>query len=346
MREVLQQFAEQSFSKALDHFFDSLEIPTHPGIPQPGPLDDFLNPEKVTLNEDLRRKAGDVHLYGMVDEKAFKNKSRDTDPEKLKEEQAADYNGILLFGIELKEDNPTRTAMADITRLLNRSYNYTPVVVVFKYGEHIAFANCERLKYKQKWREGEKAGKVSLLRDIHLQNPHTGHLRILNELSIPTSGRNAVKSYKGLNKYWREEVLDVSVLNKSFYQELSNWYFWAIRNVRFPGEPKQQKDEKDKAFRERLKSHRAQNVIRLITRLIFTWFIKEKGLVPQTLFNKSQIKDVIEVGDEEDSNYYKAILQNLFFATFNQEMHKREFRNDGQNYNVTTLYRYQRFFKG
>jgi hypothetical protein len=32
------------------------------------------------------------------------------------------------------------------------------VVIVFKYGNHIAFANTERLKYKQEWREGEKAG--------------------------------------------------------------------------------------------------------------------------------------------------------------------------------------------
>jgi len=345
MKETLQQFATEDFTTALNHFFDELDIPLHGILKQPGPLDGFLNPDKVTMPDGLSAKVNNVYLQGMVDEKAFRGQERDTDPDDLKREEKTDYDGILLFGIELKRSRPTRTTMADITRLLNRSYNYTPVIAIFRYADCIAFASCERLKYKQKWREGEKAGKVSLLRDININNPHAGHLRILNKLSIPTSGRKTVTSYKKLNKYWRQEVLDVSILNKSFYEELSNWYFWAIRNVTFPGEPKQKANEKDKKFQERLKTHRAQNVIRLITRLIFAWFIKEKGLVPGVLFDKDQLSEIVEFGDQEDSNYYKAILQNLFFATFNQEMGKREFRNDGQNYNVTTLYRYRRFFK-
>jgi len=43
-------------------------------------------------------------------------------------------------------------------------------VVVFKYGsgdkQYLAFANTERSQYKQQWREGEKAGKVTLLRGV------------------------------------------------------------------------------------------------------------------------------------------------------------------------------------
>jgi tRNA1(Val) A37 N6-methylase TrmN6 len=142
-----------------------------------------------------------------------------------------------------------------------------------------------------------------------------------------------------------KEAFSVEKLNKEFYQELSNWYFWTIKNVRFPHKPKQKANEKDTEFYERLKTHRSQNVIRLITRLIFAWFIKEKNLVPANLFDHDYISQVIDLGDSNDSNYYKAILQNLFFATFNQQMDEREFRNDSQNFGATQLYRYRRFFK-
>jgi type I restriction-modification system DNA methylase subunit len=47
----------------------------------------------------------------------------------------------------------------------------------------------------------------------------------------------------------------------------------------------------------------------------------------------------------QESTYYKAILQNLFFATLNQEMDKREFRKDGQHFMAHNLYRYRRLLK-
>ena len=52
-----------------------------------------------------------------------------------------------------------------------------------------------------------------------------------------------------------------------------------------------------------------------------------------------------------ESTYYKGILQNLFFATLNQEMNtaqnpnNRKFRGEGrQHYNITSLYRYKDYF--
>jgi adenine-specific DNA-methyltransferase len=47
----------------------------------------------------------------------------------------------------------------------------------------------------------------------------------------------------------------------------------------------------------------------------------------------------------QGSTYYKAILQNLFFATLNQEMDKREFRKDGQHFMAHNLYRYRHLLK-
>ena len=92
----------------------------------------------------------------------------------------------------------------------------------------------------------------------------------------------------------------------------------------------------------------ATSLIRLITRLIFCWFIKEKGLIPDDLFHPEKFRQLFKDLSPKESTYYKAILQNLFFATLNQEMGKREFRKRtkqpggrDQHYLITNLYRYE-----
>jgi len=138
----------------------------------------------------------------------------------------------------------------------------------------------------------------------------------------------------------------VEVVTKQFYQEIANWYFWAMDKVEYPDDV-----EKDKEQRN------AKNLIRLITRLIFIWFMKEKNLVPKTLFEKSFVDKILNYKDKTGSTYYKAILQNLFFATLNtpmkkddpnsrifvEEAEKRGYLSDAhleQGY-----YRYSRFIK-
>ncbi|MBK9509762.1 MAG: N-6 DNA methylase [Cytophagaceae bacterium] len=48
---------------------------------------------------------------------------------------------------------------------------------------------------------------------------------------------------------------------------------------------------------------------------------------------------------KQNSKYYRAILQNLFFATLNQPCKQRDFRADGKHQNVTQLMRYKSYFK-
>jgi adenine-specific DNA-methyltransferase len=131
-----------------------------------------------------------------------------------------------------------------------------------------------------------------------------------------------------------EKAFSVDILTKDFYRELSNWYFWALNHVTFPNDDEPNEDTRNPS-----------SLIRLITRLIFVWFLKQKGLVPDELFDKEKIWPHLKTGYDAESNYYKAILQNLFFATLNQEMNKRTFRRNGQHYNITNLYRYRKLFK-
>lgn len=349
----LNIFTQNDFLSALKAFFKELNVPVNYITNEPVSPKDILSINYRDV--EAFQLMNDVYFVGMVDDAAFAgNKSPDISAIR------SDYDGIIIFGVTLKKRSngllPTRGQLADITRAFNREFHYTPVVVIFKYDGQIAFANTERLKYQQSWREGEKAGKVSILRDINIHRPHRGHLQILEDLKIPRSGKNMVDSFATLYKYW-QEVFSVSILNKKFYNELQNWYFWAIKEVTYPSAPNRFDYETNEKFDEAVKEHKGKNVIRLLTRILFIWFIKEKKLIPEQLFDEKfianrLIKDFtpqkpqgIFATGKHSSTYYRAILQNLFFATLNQEMGKRAFRGDGQHQNVTNLMRYKSYFK-
>jgi hypothetical protein len=129
-------------------------------------------------------------------------------------------------------------------------------------------------------------------------------------------------------------ALSTQALNKQFYQELANWYFWALTQAQFPKDAPKDAEGRDSI-----------SLIRLITRLIFCWFLKEKGLLPDTLFDPLKVGTLLNDDRPTESTYYKAILQNLFFATLNQEMDKRAFRKAGQNLMAHNLYRYRSLLK-
>lgn len=147
----------------------------------------------------------------------------------------------------------------------------------------------------------------------------------------------------------------VEVLTKEFYQELSDWYAWAIKIIRFPNDLNDKTDD-DKFSNE--------SAIRLITRLIFVWFLKQRHLVPDEFFDEQYIAaNLIEgfnphamvdlFGKSNESKYYKAILQNLFFAMLNspitpegsKELSERHFRKGRGDYDNNKLMRYESYFK-
>lgn len=156
----------------------------------------------------------------------------------------------------------------------------------------------------------------------------------------------------------KEDLLSrfsVEVLTKEFYQELSDWYAWAIKIIRFPNNIDDKDD--DAKFNN-------EGAIRLITRLIFVWFLKQRHLIPEEFFDERYIADNLIEGfnphamvdlfsKSNESKYYKAILQNLFFAMLNspitteggKELSERHFRNGRGDYDNNKLMRYESYFK-
>lgn len=145
-----------------------------------------------------------------------------------------------------------------------------------------------------------------------------------------------------------KEVFSVEKLTKEFYNQLYKWYERACddKRVEYPNDIKTDKDNRDDRNRKHL--------LRLITRLMFVWFLKQKKLVPEELFDEAKLKTILKdfnpVGKKQHQ-YYRAILQNLFFATLNSEIEEREFadapcaKKKGEkpttkHHGVKTKYRY------
>jgi adenine-specific DNA-methyltransferase len=238
----------------------------------------------------------------------------------------------LFFAIELAGDRYTRTKLAGITRAINRLFNM-PVMLIFKHGETITLSIIRRRLHKRD-ESKDVIEKVTLIKDIRCTDPHRAHIDILADLALAALYKDFYfHNFAGLHTAW-EKRLDSYVLNERFYREIADWHFWALR---YPGVvyPRDVKSEEGRAI----------FLIRLLTRLIFCWFLQEKGLIPRDLFRDHYVKDMLKDSSASAGTYYKAFLQNLFFATLNQEQDKRAFRHkyegtrDG-NRGITNLYRY------
>lgn len=250
-----------------------------------------------------------------------------------------EYQSFLFFTIQLKDDSYKRSELVKITREVNDPFKM-PVVVLFHYGNKLTLSIIDRRLHKKDTSK-DVLEKVTLIKDIDITNPQRAHKEILKDLSINELYKKfEFHSFAKLHEAWKA-TLNISELNKKFYKELAYWYFWALQEVEFPDD-----ELKDDKIRNPV------NVIRLITRLIFVWFLKEKNLIPDDLFNKRELDKILDYKDKTGSTYYKAILQNLFFATLNTEMNKdvkdknkisRTFVN--RNTGVPHYFRYSRFIK-
>lgn len=249
----------------------------------------------------------------------------------------SNYQSYLIFAIELAGATYARTALAKITREVNKLFAM-PALILFKHGNTLTLSVIDRRLHKRDEAK-DVLEKVTLIKDIRLANPHRAHIEILFDLALPTLlEQYHPQNFDALHDAWRA-VLDTSELNKKFFRALANWFYWAQEHVSFPSGGGKNQAERN-----------ATALIRLITRLIFTWFIQEKDLVPPALFDEKQVRQLLADFAPARDTYYKAILQNLFFGTLNTEMHARAFRHEpkaGQradDFMTHNRYRYKSYF--
>ena len=233
----------------------------------------------------------------------------------------------LFFVIKLKGDHYTRTQLSQITREINKPFDM-PAMILFQHSEALTFAVIDR-RLNKRDESRDVLLKATLIKDINFAAPHRAHIDILFDLSIAELHRvHEFSNFPELHEAWRQ-TLDTEELNKQFYLKLFNWFKWAATEGKFP------KDKKRSLKPE-------EHVIRLITRILFVWFIKEKGLVSDKLFNEKQVERLLKDYDHDSGDsYYRAVLQNLFFATLNTEIEKRRFSEGEPDHRNFSVYRYR-----
>ena len=296
--------------------------------------------ENTKTEQEFHKNAKSIELVSQVGS----DEIVDSQPDRF---ESRTFDGGLIQSfvfctVELKDKDYSRSKYAQFTREVNKRLPLA-TVVFFRVENRLTIGFVGRRQHKRD-QNLDVLKQVTLIKDIRLNKPHRAHTDILFELSLDECAKwmadhKKQENFDGLLEAWLAR-LDTSELNKRFFNELANWYFWAVDEVRFPDDAGANVEERN-----------ATSVIRLLTRLIFVWFIKEKGLVPDVLFNPRDLDGILNNLDLQESTYYKAILQNLFFATLNQEMNtaqqpnNRKFRGEGrQHYNITSLYRYKDYF--
>ena len=239
---------------------------------------------------------------------------------------------FLFFTVTLKENTYSRSRYAEFTREINKRL-IAPTVVLFRVAERltVAFVGRRQHKYDE---SRDVLEQVTLIKDIRLDKPHRAHLDILSELSLEEcvkwmKANDKPKNFDGLLAAWLAK-LDTEELNKQFYKQLFDWFEWALQEAKFP-------------TNETKTLSPQEHVIRLITRQLFIWFLKEKGLVAEELFSKAHIQSLLKVDDvDTGDSYYRAVLQNLFFATLNTEISQRGFsRRTQSGHRNFSRYRYK-----
>ncbi len=235
---------------------------------------------------------------------------------------------FLFVGVELSGTTYSRGRYAAFTREINKRWQI-PTIVLFKTADcRLTLSFVHRREHKRD-PERDVLGHVSLIREIDLNNPHRAHLDILTELHLTDrlqwmNAHGKSKNFDGLLDAWLD-ALNTEELNRRFYRELFDWFNKAVTDAKFP-------IDKNTSIE--------QQIIRLITRILFIWFIKEKGLVSKEWFILSEIKNLLY--NFGGSDYYRAVLQNLFFAALNTEIDVRGFSTRTEpSHRVFSRFRYE-----
>ena len=296
-------------------FFQKLKINIDYLADKPFKPEDLFESASFDIQKSAHALVDKVYTVGKIsDESLARKESSSTD---LKTLENVDYDFIFVMAMELKTDKvPSRGELAELTRLSNKVFNQSmrgiPVMVVFRYGKYIALGNTERVSYIQEWREGEKLGKVTMLKDIYIDNPHSAHKKILSELII----KKDISSFNLLYNYW-QNIFSLQTLNNQFYADLQSWFYFATQKIKLPFKP-DYLDEKENS---------KNFIVRLLARTMFCWFVKEKGLIQKELLELKNWDDTIypltnDIEEEDflqSNSYYRGILQNIFFNALNQK---------------------------
>ncbi|MDE2824632.1 MAG: Eco57I restriction-modification methylase domain-containing protein, partial [Gemmatimonadota bacterium] len=255
----------------------------------------------------------------------------DTDRSGYEKSRAKSF---LFLGVDLKDDDHPRHRLAAMTRAINRPL-MMPAIIFFRYRRDdgsmaLTLAVIHRRAHRRD-AASDVLERATLIKDIRVADPHRAHLDMLTDLALESLVLEN-RTFDALHRAW-QEVLDTEALNRRFYTRLFEWFEYAVATCSFPD------DGAGDGNSER-------HVIRMITRLLFIWFLKEKRLVPEEFFEDGFADEQLNDHRSDSGHYYRAVLQNLFFATLNTPIDRRSFSSESQStHRDFTKFRYKRLLR-
>ena len=333
---VLAGMTQGDFVDAGRRLLESLGYSSNRTLELSGTVDDFIAtftaPTPNTLAETrLRERAASARIiFQLTDSEIATEQPSLLDTGEF---DKGDARSFMFIAVELRDESYPRGAYVELTREINKRL-IVPTVILFRTADHrfsVSFVHRRPHKHD---RTRAVLGSVSLIREIDASKPHRAHLDILRKLALSDrlswmDARRKLHNFDGLLAAWLD-ALDTEELNRNFYRQLFTWFERAVKEAKFPtNQAKTLSPE--------------EHIIRLITRLLFVWFIKEKGLISPELFIQEQIGPLLRDYDSEDGDsYYRAVLQNLFFATLNSEIGERDFSKESNaTHRDFSRYRYK-----
>jgi hypothetical protein len=256
----------------------------------------------------------------------------------------------LFFAAELPAGHYPRATFSALVRAINKPLPM-PALVLFRHGDAISIGIIHRRLHKRD-QSKDVLEKVTLIKDIACADPIRAHVEILNDfVLVNLDAEFNVPNFVSLHDAWQKR-LGAYALSNDFYREIADWYFWAHHQV----------DDGTIRLPQHCDTEQEKSLflIRLLTRVIFCWFLVEKRLIPNDLFRQHRLSALLKdfqparnpKKPDTSPAYYRTILQNLFFGTLNMPPEQRAFREKrkpgekyDQNYGITNLWRYETSFR-
>lgn len=294
-------------------------------------MDNLINHFSVKTAKDFFFKKFDTFSEDSEDYSDLLKDERFSNLEKIGEASFDNGDDMLIFtckSLALLTDRSSKKSQYEIAKLMMNNERKDSAIAIF----YDAIGNFRFSLIRRN--HGNKEQKFS---------PYKRFTYFVTKEQTNKTFRIRIDSadFSSLDKI--QEAFNVDKLTKQFYEELFNWYLWALSeedgfSVKYPNDTATEEDNR------RIEEH----LIRLITRLIFVWFIRRKKLIPDEIFNTEELEKILVAFNPEsktEGNYYNAILQNLFFACLNNPIEDRKFSTEDSFNGVAVDYGVKNLFR-
>ncbi len=324
IQNAIKAFSEGSMSKNAISLFSTLAYNTHRQNPLAektfaGFQDSFLGSDsRFRADKALVNEWKSIDLLFQLTKEEVSDERNLFDTKKVNDTIIESY---LFFAVELEKSAYSRTALAQICREINKVFSM-PVMLVFKYGEHLTFSMISRRLHKRD-ESKDVLEKVTLIKDISIEKPHRAHIEILFDLSFEELKRvQGFSSFVELHDAW-QKTLDTSVLNKNFYNAVAAAFTKLVGGERRNGAKRMAEKGQLQLPGNPDDTVKKEFAVRLIGRLLFCQFLKKKRSQGDIPLISERILSQKSVGENHALGYYHKVLELLFFGALNRKRKDR-----------------------